>query len=59
MKIHRNNFAMEKLDTLKKVALPKGTTFYAKYKRVEINLLPDNLRIRRTYKRRNDNQRGR
>ena len=44
----RNNIIMMKLDVRKKVTLPNGRTCYTKNKRVRINSLPDNIRIRRT-----------
>ena len=59
MKRHRDNIVMVKLGTPRKETLPDGRAFYAKYIRVNINSLLDNARIRRTYKRRNNNQRGR
>ena len=35
---------------LKKVVLPNGRSFYARYKMVTQDALPNNLRIRRTYR---------
>ena len=52
---------MVKLDAPKKVTLPNDINFYAKYKRVRINSLPNNMRTGRRYRRRikNNNQRPR
>ena len=46
----RNNVVMVKRDVPKKVTLPNGRVFYAKYKRVTTQSLPAGLRIARTYK---------
>ena len=47
---NRDNIVMRKVDAPKKVTLPNGRTFYAKYKRLRINLLPNNVRIKRRYR---------
>lgn len=41
---------MVKLAMLKKVVLPNGRSFYAIYKMVTQDALPNNVRIRRTYR---------
>ena len=48
----RNNIVMVKRQNPKRVVLPKGRTFYAKYKRVDRDALPPNVTIRRKYKQR-------
>ena len=58
----RNNIVMIKRETPKRVQLPNGRVFYAKYKRASRAYLPPNVRIRRRYTRRagprNRGQRG-
>ena len=46
----RNNIVLVKRDTPKKVTLPNGRTFYAKYRRVTAQYLPCGTTIARTYK---------
>ena len=41
---------MRRLDTSKKVTLPIGRTFHAKYQRVPRSQLPPNVIMRRMYK---------
>ena len=41
---------MRRLDTSKKVILPIGRTFHAKYQRVPRSQLPPNVIMRRMYK---------
>ena len=41
---------MRRLDASKKVTLPNGRTFYAKYERVPRSHLPPNVTIKRKYK---------
>lgn len=41
---------MRKRDTLKKVTLPNGRTFYAKYERVARSNLSANIRMNRTHR---------
>ena len=48
----RNNIAMIKRENPKRVELPNGRVFYAKYKRVDRDALPPNIRIMRRYKQR-------
>ena len=48
----RNNIVMIKRANPKRVQLPNGRVFYAKYKRVAREALPANIRIRRRYKQR-------
>ena len=48
----RNNYAMRKLDSPKRVTLPNGRVFYSKYKRVKSSELPPNIILRRNYRQR-------
>ena len=48
----RNNIVMIKRENPEKVVLPNGRVFYAKYKRVDRDALPPNIRIMRRYKQR-------
>ena len=48
----KRNYAMVKLTVPKKVTLPNGRTFVARYKRIRRGELPPNIVIRRTYKQR-------
>ena len=48
----RNNIVMIKRENPKRVELPNGRVFYAKYKRVDRDALPPNVRIMRRYKQR-------
>ena len=48
----KNNYVMRKLDTPKRVTLPNGRVFYAKYKRVKRSELPPNIILRRYYRQR-------
>ena len=41
---------MRRLDTPKKVTLPNGRTFYAKYQRVPRSQLPPNVIMKRSYR---------
>lgn len=43
---------MEKLNVPKRVTLPNGRTFLARYKRISRDDLPLNIRMRRTYRQR-------
>ena len=43
---------MEKLNVPKRVTLPNGRTFVARYKRISRGELPVNIRMRRTYRQR-------
>ena len=43
---------MRKLDVPKRVTLPNGRTFIARYKRVSRSQLPANVILRRTYQQR-------
>ena len=47
---HRNNIVLVKRDTLKRVTLPNGRTFLAKYRRVNRHYLPGGTTIARTYR---------
>ena len=46
----KNNYVMRRLDTPKKVTLPNGRTFCAKYQRVPRSQLPPNVIMKRWYK---------
>ena len=48
----RNNIVLIKRENPKRVDLPNGRTFYAKYKRVTRDQLPPNIQIRRCYRQR-------
>ena len=48
----RNNIVMIKRENPKRVVLPNGRVFYAKYKRVNRDVLPPNIQIMRRYKQR-------
>ena len=48
----RNNIVMIKRENPKRVVLPNGRIFYAKYKRVDRDALPPNIQIMRRYKQR-------
>ena len=48
----KNNYVMRKLDVPKRVTLPNGRTFIARYKRVSRSQLPANVILRRTYRQR-------
>ena len=45
----KKNYAMVKLNTTKRVTLPNGRTFVARYKRICRGELPPNIVMRRTY----------
>ena len=49
MQRYRDNIIIVKLGTPKNVTLPNGRTFYSKYKRVKISLLPKHVTIKRIY----------
>ena len=64
----KKNYVLRKLNTPKRVTLPNGRTFTARFKRVKRSELPDNVTMRRTYrgnfakgarKKRADRKRGR
>ena len=48
----KRNYAMEKLNVPKRVTLPNGRTFVARYKCISRDDLPLNIMIRRTYRQR-------
>ena len=48
----RDNIVLIKRKNPKKVTLPNGRVFYAKYQRVGRDALPGNVRIKRKYKKR-------
>ena len=45
----KRNYAMTKLNVLKRVTLLNGKTFVARYKRIPRDQLPPNIVMRRTY----------
>ena len=45
----KRNYAMMKLNVPKRVTLPNGRTFVARYKRIPRDQLPPNIVMRRTY----------
>ena len=45
----KKNYAMMKLNLPKRVTLPNGRTFAARYKRIPGDQLPPNIVMRRTY----------
>ena len=45
----KNNYALVKRNDSKRVTLPNGRTFVARYKRISRSELPDNIVMRRTY----------
>ena len=52
MKERRNRIIIVKRQTPKRVTLPNGRTFYAKYKRTTRAELPANIHLQRPYKQR-------
>ena len=48
----KENYPMRKLDVPKRVTLPNGRTFVARYERIKRSELPPNIRMRRTYRQR-------
>ena len=48
----KENYAMKKLDVPKRVTLPNGRTFFARYKRIKREELPPEIIVRRTYRQR-------
>ena len=48
----KKNYAMMKLATPKRVTLPNGRTFFARYKRIPRDHLPPHVNMSRTYTRR-------
>ena len=48
----KRNYAMEKLNVPKRVTLPNGRTFLARYKRISRDDLPLNIQMRRVYRQR-------
>lgn len=45
----RNNILIRRLAAPKRMQLPNGRMFYAKYQRVAGNVLPKRVKIKRTY----------
>ena len=52
MKKKNKNYVIRRLNTPKKVILPNGRTFYAKYQRLPRFQLSPNVIMKRKYKRR-------
>ena len=48
----KENYAMKRLDVPKRVDLPNGRTFFARYKRIKREELPPEIIMRRTYRQR-------
>ena len=48
----KENYPMHRLDVPKRVTLPNGRTFYARYERIKRQDLPADIRMRRTYRQR-------
>ena len=48
----KENYAMKKLAVPKRVVLPNGRTFFARYKRIKRRDLPNEIQMLRTYKQR-------
>ena len=48
----KENYPMQKLDVPKRVTLPNGRTFFARYERIKPQDLPAHIRMKRTYKQR-------
>ena len=48
----KRNYAIMKLNVPKRVVLPNGRTFNARYKRISRAVLPPNIVMRRTYRQR-------
>ena len=48
----KENYAMKKLAVPKRVVLPNGRTFFARYKRIKRRELPAEIQMERTYKQR-------
>ena len=46
----KENYAMKKLAVPKRVVLPNGRTFFARYKRIKQRELPAEIQMKRTYK---------
>ena len=49
---HKENYAMRKLAVPKRVTLPNGRSFVARYEKIKRADLPPNIRMRRTYRQR-------
>ena len=48
----KENYPMRKLDVPKRVTLPNGRTFVARYERIKRRDLPADIQMKRTYKQR-------
>ena len=48
----KENYPMRKLAVPKRVTLPNGRTFFARYERIKRQDLPANIQMRRTYRQR-------
>ena len=49
MVVRKKNYAIRKLDVPKRVTIPNGRYFVARYERINRRDLPANIRMRRTY----------
>ena len=45
----RNNILVRRLAAPKRMQLPNSRVFYAKYQRVAGNVLPERVKVKRTY----------
>ena len=54
----RNNIVMQKFAIPKRFALPDGRVFYIKYERIKRANLPQNVRVQRTYRKRQGRRRA-
>ena len=52
MVTRKENYAMRKLAVPKRVTLPNGRSFVARYEKIKRSELPPNIRMRRTYRQR-------
>ena len=50
MVVRKENYAMRKLAVPKRVNLPNGRSFVARYERIKRSDLPPNIHMRRTYR---------
>ena len=48
----KENYPMRKLDVPKRVTLPNGRTFHARYERIKQQDLPADIQMKTTYKQR-------
>ena len=55
----KENYPMRKLAVPKRVTLPNGRTFFARYERIKRQDLPGNIQMHRTYRQRSVPRNGR